>query len=71
MRGLFIMEVKMKNIKEITINTGESISYDDEILKERIEYAKKIREQVQAGKISPQEASKLLNEFGKKNKHWI
>jgi hypothetical protein len=61
----------MKNIKEITINTGESISYDDEILKERIEYAKKIREQVQAGKISPQEATKLLNEFGKKNKHWI
>ena len=61
----------MKNIKEITINTGESISYHDEILKERIEYAKKIREQVQAGKISPQEATKLLNEFGKKNKHWI
>ncbi len=61
----------MRNIKEIIINTGDSVLYDDDILKERIEYAKKIREQVQAGKITPQEATKLLNEFGKKNKHWV
>ncbi|OQC54500.1 MAG: hypothetical protein BWX53_00372 [Parcubacteria group bacterium ADurb.Bin016] len=59
----------MKNIKEMILNTGESISYDEDVLQDRIEYAKHIQELLKAGKISSQEATKLLNEFGKKNKH--
>ena len=61
----------MSNIKVTTFNTGESALYDDDILQKRIEYSKQIMEDVKSGKISPQEGTKLLNEFGKKNKHWV
>ena len=36
----------MKNIKEMILNTGESISYDEDVLQDRIEYAKHIQELV-------------------------
>jgi hypothetical protein len=61
----------MKNIKIATFNTGKSALYDGDILQKRVEYAKEIMKKVKSGEISSQEGTNLINEFGKKNKHWV
>jgi hypothetical protein len=61
----------MNNIKEALFNTGESAKYDNDVLQKRVVYAKQIREKVKNKEISQQEATKLLNEYGKKNNHWL
>lgn len=57
-------------IKTWTDNRGEPVRYDEDVYNDRVKYAAMIREKVQSGEITPQEGTKLLNEFGKKNKHW-
>lgn len=59
----------MANIKTVTYNTGKSAQYDADILQGRVDYAALIMAKVKAGEISPQEGTRLLNEYGKKHKH--
>ena len=60
-----------KNIKTVTYITGESARYDDDVLRGRVSYAAQISAKVKAGEITPQEGTRLLNEYGKKHKHML
>jgi len=51
-------------------NRGERAAYDGKVFKDRVEYAKHIKERLGAGELTREQATKMLNEYGRKNKHW-
>lgn len=57
-------------IKHYVSITGDLIAYEEDVLKDRVEFARKIKQELEAGKLTSKEATTLLNDFGKNHPLW-
>ena len=65
------IDKKGRRVKIEISPSGKKILFDCDIAEVRMDKMNEIEQQLKKEELTTQEATKLLNEFGRKNKHFI